>query len=231
MGKGRKRYHRCSCCSNKAVWLYMPGRMGKVYYCDECVPRGCSCNLLKLTEFPISNNGITNNGITPVMYWDSDDVKRYIWGDIDNNEFEKSGVLEKKDNSTYYEILDDEGRREPCCEYEYSGNGFEIDIPDIMIKKHDLLNCIGGVRDSFYLYTNNIDWGKLIIYLRDNFGDELNYHIIFKDIESNIIDNFIIFDIKDGVIPILVKKQKIAKAFIKEIRKLARVYKYKKFHE
>lgn len=223
MGRGRKRYHRCSCCGNKAVWLYMPGRIGKVYYCDECVPRGCSCNLLNLEEFPNSNNGIT-----PVMYWNSDDVKRYIWGDIDNNEFEELGVLEKKDNSTYYEILDDRGRREPCCEYEYSGNGFEIDIPDMMIKKHDLLNCIGKVRDSFYLYRNNINWQKLIIYLRDNFGEELNYHTIFEDIEKNIEYNFNIFDLADIRISILVKKKNIIKRYIDEIRKLARKYKYKK---
>ena len=29
----------------KAVWLYMPNSKEHPYYCDECVPRGCSCNL------------------------------------------------------------------------------------------------------------------------------------------------------------------------------------------
>lgn len=28
-------------CGNKAVWFHMPGS-GR--YCDDCVPRGCSCN-------------------------------------------------------------------------------------------------------------------------------------------------------------------------------------------
>lgn len=33
-------------CGNKATWLYMPSYSGvqhNDYYCDECVPRGCSC--------------------------------------------------------------------------------------------------------------------------------------------------------------------------------------------
>jgi hypothetical protein len=29
-------------CNSKAVWFYMPS--SNIEYCDECVPRGCSCN-------------------------------------------------------------------------------------------------------------------------------------------------------------------------------------------
>ena len=32
----------CDKCHNKAVWFYMPGTEK---YCDDCVPRGCSCNI------------------------------------------------------------------------------------------------------------------------------------------------------------------------------------------
>ena len=32
----------CVCCGKKAEWSYMPGANN---YCDNCVPRGCSCNL------------------------------------------------------------------------------------------------------------------------------------------------------------------------------------------
>lgn len=32
----------CNTCAQIASWLYMPG--GDLA-CDECVPRGCSCNL------------------------------------------------------------------------------------------------------------------------------------------------------------------------------------------
>ena len=32
----------CLKCDNTAVWDYAPN--GRYYYCDEHVPRGCSCN-------------------------------------------------------------------------------------------------------------------------------------------------------------------------------------------
>ncbi len=31
----------CNKCNNLAVWCYMPG--GDKYYCEDHVPRGCSC--------------------------------------------------------------------------------------------------------------------------------------------------------------------------------------------
>lgn len=221
----KKRYHRCSCCNEKAVWLYMPYCKGKIYFCDNCVPRGCFCNLLSLVEFPKANNGIT-----PVMYWNNNDINQYILGNINGKNFERLGSKERKDDSTYYEILDDCGRRNPCCEYEYSYEGFEIDIPDILIKKHDLLNCIGRIRDSYFLYRSNINWTKLIIYLRDNFDNNVNYHTIFNKIEKNIIDNFITIDIDTLTIPLFLKKKRIAKTYVDEIRKLAREFKFKQYH-
>lgn len=35
----------CLKCDRMAVWDYAP-KDGDLSYCDECVPRGCSCNLL-----------------------------------------------------------------------------------------------------------------------------------------------------------------------------------------
>lgn len=34
----------CDKCAKDAVWLYLPGKTGGAY-CDEHVPRGCSCNI------------------------------------------------------------------------------------------------------------------------------------------------------------------------------------------
>jgi hypothetical protein len=35
---------KCSYCETKdATWMYAPGDM---YACDDCVPRGCSCNVV-----------------------------------------------------------------------------------------------------------------------------------------------------------------------------------------
>ena len=37
--------HYCDC-GNPAKWIYMPGYSGggNSFSCDDCVPRGCSCN-------------------------------------------------------------------------------------------------------------------------------------------------------------------------------------------
>lgn len=37
----------CNKCGEKAQWAYMPGTG---YYCDICVPRGCSCNWYPVEE-------------------------------------------------------------------------------------------------------------------------------------------------------------------------------------
>ena len=44
--------HKCFKCPKMAVWWYMPGRQNSDsdYYCDNCVSRGCSCNIIPDTE-------------------------------------------------------------------------------------------------------------------------------------------------------------------------------------
>ena len=63
---------RCDFCHAKiATWEYMPRSFE--YYCDDCVPRGCSCNI-----------------------------------------YEDTGA----------QHIDEQGRYLPCCEFEYSQNGW-----------------------------------------------------------------------------------------------------------
>ena len=38
----------CCICGKNATWSYMPGASD---YCDDCVPRGCSCNLEPKPKF------------------------------------------------------------------------------------------------------------------------------------------------------------------------------------
>jgi hypothetical protein len=65
---------KCSKCKSTAIWNYSPGKdCDDNYFCDGCVPRGCSCNL--------------------------------------NEDGEE-------------EYLDDLGRQLPCCEYDFSEEGF-----------------------------------------------------------------------------------------------------------
>jgi len=67
------------CCNEKcnkvALWRYMPGTDNWAY-CDDCVPRGCSCT------------------------------------------YDLEGLVPDKDSL---------GRLEPCCEYDYSEEGYNED--------------------------------------------------------------------------------------------------------
>lgn len=102
----KKRYHKCSECNKIATWLYMPSTKGKIFFCDDHVPRGCFCNSCHIEEDgkPLSDN--------------------VLWLD---------------EAHTTYEYLDEKGRREPCCEYDYEENGQEFFEKTKMIKVGDIL--------------------------------------------------------------------------------------------
>lgn len=68
----------CIVCGELAIWAYGP-KAGS--YCDNCVPRGCSCNF-----YPVS-----------------------------------------EDSEELIEERDEQGRRQPCCEYIFNTDGFDIE--------------------------------------------------------------------------------------------------------
>ena len=50
--------YKCNKCNNMAVWYYMPDDKPRhkdypnnKYYCDNCVARGCSCNMVGYPEY------------------------------------------------------------------------------------------------------------------------------------------------------------------------------------
>lgn len=98
---------KCQVCNKKdAVWCYMPGHSNGIdMFCDDCVPRGCSCNVYSIAEFPLKGDDNTN-----YVFWSAD------IDDCSNK---------RNDNSFYYEPVDEKGRRYPCCEYFYDEDGFE----------------------------------------------------------------------------------------------------------
>ena len=97
----------CSICNkNVATWFYAPSSDDDPFYCDDCVPRGCSCNVYSLEEFP---NDIPNKN---VIFWDKDIV---------------NSTLQRTPDSVFYEIVDNNGRRYPCCEYWYDENGWDFE--------------------------------------------------------------------------------------------------------
>lgn len=56
------KFHGCCHCARKATWYYCPWHTGdderSHYFCDECVPRGCSCQVDSDTcEARLDNKG------------------------------------------------------------------------------------------------------------------------------------------------------------------------------
>ena len=88
-------------CKNIATWIYMPGSDNREtpYYCDNCVPRGCSCDHHYLVEE--YDDSPPNNNENVDWKWIEKDK---IWCHID-----------------------EKGREFPCIEYDYDENGFEKD--------------------------------------------------------------------------------------------------------
>lgn len=77
---------KCSNCPAPATWSYMPGDTN---YCDNCVPRGCSCNH---EYIPAENLGYPGEN-PPEKNW------KWI----------VPGVS--------WAPVDELGREWPCCEY------------------------------------------------------------------------------------------------------------------
>lgn len=83
---------KCNKCDNMAVWSLLSG---DAYYCDDCVPRKCDCQIEYIGEE--YDNSPNNN----LMNWE--------W-------------IEKNKSWRY---IDEKGRQYPCFEYSYDKQGFE----------------------------------------------------------------------------------------------------------
>lgn len=87
-------------CGKVATWDYIPGYSNgdNSVSCDDCVPRGCSCNDNSILE-DFENKPEGEEGIE--------------WKWIGENEI--------------WCYIDDEGREYPCCEYMYDKEGWLIE--------------------------------------------------------------------------------------------------------
>jgi hypothetical protein len=85
-------------CGKIAQWIYMPGYSGgrSPYSCDDCVPRGCSCNSYSVNE----------------EYYEPPTGEE----DIDWQWCDPNGDPDINNKKEYYQNLDN-GRPYPCCEY------------------------------------------------------------------------------------------------------------------
>jgi hypothetical protein len=87
-----------------AVWMYIPDDEVEIrFYCDDCVPRGCFCQM---------------------------DVEDSVDSTEEGTDWEEQRQMIR--NGTHPLIStharDEEGRLLPCVEFEYSEDGFEEGI-------------------------------------------------------------------------------------------------------
>jgi len=92
-------------CGKIAQWCYMPGYSSgdSPYHCDDCVHRGCSCNhrYVDVNSYhpPLDNPDIPE--------WE--EGKDWKWVEVDK----------------VWCYIDESGREYPCCEYDYSEDGYD----------------------------------------------------------------------------------------------------------
>ena len=91
--------YKCDC-GKLATWVYMPSYRDSDndFSCDDCVPRGCSCN----------NRHTGNDGEKLPEEEDGIEGKDWKW-------------VEKDIEWTQ---IDEQGREYPCCEYDYDEDNF-----------------------------------------------------------------------------------------------------------
>lgn len=130
---------KCCYCDNTATWILSSGHdITKDLYCDSCVPKGCSCNneyfdreedaasrdvqvnyLLSHRRIKVLNyaNAIHNKGDHLEEITDINLIKSMFYNFTD-------------EQTTHLEIipLDENSEEFPCCEFDYSENGFDEDF-------------------------------------------------------------------------------------------------------
>lgn len=132
----------CNYCNNNiATWFYMPSTNDALidhFYCEDCVPRGCSCN----------NEILYEDDDVEEMEYEANKLKesinsndKYILVNYGKKEHEKGKEIEEiKDINNIRDIvnnastenmlnfvfkpLDEKNREYPCCEFDYSEDGY-----------------------------------------------------------------------------------------------------------
>jgi len=107
-------------CGKLCVWIYAPVTDSKEspYYCDDCVPRGCSCN------YRFSDKNAYNPPLEDFEIELPEGVENVDWKWVFK---EKTKHREEIKPNTCWVYLDEKGREYPCCEYDYDEDGFDIE--------------------------------------------------------------------------------------------------------
>jgi hypothetical protein len=110
--------HKCDC-GAEAVWCYLPGfKDTNDYSCDDCVITednkiGCSCNW---------NYGKEQDDLPADLPKGIEGVD-WKWITHEGDDYISKITLDEK----IWIYLDAKGRPNPCVEWDYSKEGFEID--------------------------------------------------------------------------------------------------------
>jgi len=91
-------------CGEIATWLYMPSSNDSPFYCDLCVPRGCSCNHryvdVNAYQPPLESPDLPTDEDLPIKWIE----ENKIWCHVDEN-----------------------GKEFPCVEFMYEEDGWYIE--------------------------------------------------------------------------------------------------------
>ena len=142
-------------CPNTAQWIYMPGfgDGSSPYVCDDCVHRGCSCNARSVNEEYRDLPG-------------ENEIEGVDWEWLKVNDERASFII--KNEKEYWWHLDN-GRPYPCCEYEWSENGFVTEeyekYLEIKCKEigYDILSDDVVKSQNWFIETGEYFWSDELI--------------------------------------------------------------------
>jgi hypothetical protein len=91
-------------CGEIAVWTNLGSSKYQVY-CDDCVPRGCTCN----------------------HYYTPNDNHQYDINDSQENPPTDHNNWKWIEEGKVWTLLDEQGREYTCCEFIYEEEGWEVE--------------------------------------------------------------------------------------------------------
>lgn len=163
----KPKMHKCGRCGKTAIWLYLPSSHGINFFCDDCVPRGCTCNVMDL-DMEEPDKSLSER----IIWWSKETYNKCL---KDKTDTTTCCTHERKNDSFHYEILDEQGRRNPCCEYDYCPNGYEREYNTYYVNISDALYVFNKVMRKHMVGSLTMAEGiKKII--TDNKDDKLNYN-------------------------------------------------------
>jgi hypothetical protein len=92
--------------------VHQRGFLKESFFCEEHVPRGCSCNYIGIEDVDLKSVYKTMTG----EILKGIDLKNFVKINEDN---------ESETDSVLLSELDDNGLEDVCCEYSYNENGWK----------------------------------------------------------------------------------------------------------